>query len=476
MRLLLFLLLIVITSAYPCLAQNLRLPDFGDPSQRYLSDGKERRLGTSIFKRLRERDLLLDDVQLNEYLSSVGQRIAANADGGHPYSFYWLKAGSVNAFAVPGGFIGVHSGLVLATRDEAELAGVVAHEIAHVSQRHIARAYADTQQFNVATAAAVLASIAIASANSEAGQAALAGTLAAGAQRRLNMSRANEQEADRIGYQLLSRSSYDPDGMTRFFDFLQRSSGDSIAHIPEFLLTHPRASSRVSDTQLRRDSTISQRPAPSSMGYHLAKARALVLTSTNATTLIQHFKNTLAKGAYANEQAERYGYVLALKQAGRYAEAQGQIQRLLQADPDKLAYRIEQAEIALAAGDANTAWRLFANAAQLYPDDYTLAVHHGRALATQGNPKLAMQLLEPYLQRRARDLALYEVYAQAAQRAGDRAATHAALAEFYYLGGDLKGAIEQAELGLKRGRTTPYEQARLQARLRQFQSEKKTQE
>lgn len=464
------LLLITTLISQPLAAQNLRLPDFGDPSQQYLTAAKERRLGAAMLQKLRERGAVIEDVQLNEYINSLGQRIAASADSGHPYTFYWLDNPTINAFAAPGSYVAINSGLFLATRDEAELAGVVAHEVAHVAQRHIARQYADAQQFSLPVAAAMLASVALAAAaGGQAGSAALASTLAADAQHRINLTRGNEQEADRVGYALLQRSGFDAEGMTRFFEYLQRLPSEGLSQLPDFLLTHPRPSSRIADTQQRFDS--SQRGQRVSPAYYLAKARARVLLSRNNTSLLNRLQENLSKGTYENEFAERYAYALALKQAGRYSAALGQIQSLLQRDPDNLAVLIEQAEITLASGQAQQAWRLFREAQQLFPQDYTLAIHYGRALASQGDPEQAQKILQPHLQGRSRDLWLYEIYAQAAQRTGDAAAVHGALAEYYYLSGDIDAAVEQTELGLRSAGSQAFARARLQARLRQLKDE-----
>jgi predicted Zn-dependent protease len=202
----------------PVPAQDLSLPDFGDPSRQYLSTTRERHLGAQVRQRLRDQGALIDDIQLSEYLNSVGQRIAIYAEqSANPYTFYWINSSAINAFAAPGGFIGIHTGLLLATQNEDELAGVIAHEVAHVSQRHIARQFADAERLSLPMAAAMLASIALAAASGEAGQAALVGTAALNAQHQINMTRGNESEADRVGYQLLSQSGYNPNGLADFF-------------------------------------------------------------------------------------------------------------------------------------------------------------------------------------------------------------------------------------------------------------------
>jgi predicted Zn-dependent protease len=247
----------------------------------------------------------------------------------------------------------------------------------------------------------------------------------------------------------------------------------SAAKVPELLLTHPLPRNRVADTLNRYGNSNQGRIKKDTLAYYLAKARLRVLTDTDHRALIRKFKIALSKNDFEDETAERYGYALALKQAGLYDQAQQQIAELRKAHPNELAFRIEEAEIYLAKGDEAKAWRLFETAKNLYSDDFTLAMHYGQALAAQGNPRQAMRLLQPHLQRRSQNANLYALYAQAAQRAGDIATTHATLAEYYYLSGELTQAIEQAELGLKKSGATTYQKAQLRARLRQFREEEK---
>lgn len=466
-------LIVGLTPATPSVAQSILLPDIGDPSQVYFGSDEEQRLGLDIMRRLRERDLVMDDAQLNAYLDSIGQTIVTYADqNGVPFTFFLVRSGSINAFALPHNFIGVNAGLLLATEREDELAGVVAHEIAHVSQRHIVRAIADMKRMALPLAAAMVASAALAAASKQAGQAAMVSSMAASAQHQISFTRANEQEADRIGMQLLAKAGFDPRGMSDFFSKLERLSGSLENQVPEMLLTHPRPESRVADTQGRIELPPVRRTAPRDRkAYDLAKARARVLATDDVHTLIREFEAVLAKGDFANETATRYAYALALRQAGRYDEAQQQVARLQKIDPDRLAFRIEAAEIALAKGEREQAWRRFEEVRQLYPDDFALAMHYGRALTTQGDPKRALRLLQPHLTRRPNDPLLYATYAQAAQRAGDMAATHATMAEYHYLNGELLSAIEQLELGLRSAGLSPNEEARLRARLKRFRAE-----
>jgi predicted Zn-dependent protease len=470
-------LLLSLAVSLPVPAQSIALPDIGDPSQQYLSGSEGHRLGQAALQEIRDHNLVIEDVQLNEYLASVGQTIAAYAQNdGYPFTYFWINGPTINAFAAPGGFIGIYSGLLLTTQNEDELAGVIAHETAHVYQHHIARTFADAQNLSIPVVAAMLAGAVLAAASrspvgSQLGQAAMVGTMGAVAQHQINFTRANEEEADRVGSQLLNQSGFDPNGMANFFARLERLPGGLEAQIPEFLRDHPIPRHRIAETQDRQPRSPAPRLQRDKLAYNLAKVRMQVLTTTNTTDLIRQFETALAKGDYADETAGRYGYALALKQAGRYDEAQQQIDRLRKAKPDNLAFRLEEAEIALAKGDKTQAWRLFNDASRLYPDDYILAMHYGYALSTQGDPHQAMQLLQPFLRRRPSDVSLYATYAQAAQRAGDITTTHATLAEYYYLNGELPQAIEQAQLGLNKSGATPYQQAQLHARLRQYKAE-----
>ncbi|MDX1605802.1 MAG: M48 family metalloprotease, partial [Candidatus Competibacterales bacterium] len=224
---------------------DLRLPDFGDPSAQHLGRHQEAQLGAEMMQRLRQRGVLIEDVQLAEYLDSVGQRIATGAGGGHPYTFFWVDDDRINAFAAPGSYVGVNTGLLLATRNEAEFAGVVAHEVAHVAQRHIARRYAEARRLQLPVAAALAASAALAAASGEAGQAAMASTLAASAQRQISYTRGSEQEADRVGQRLLEQAGFDPRGMASFFAFLARSPEEAANQLPDYLRTHPSPDDRL---------------------------------------------------------------------------------------------------------------------------------------------------------------------------------------------------------------------------------------
>jgi len=455
-------------------AQDFSLPEIGDYTQQYVTETEERQIGKEVLRGIARRGALLDDVQLTEYLASVGQRLAVYAPPpASPYTFFWVDNPRINAFAAPGAYIGVHTGLLLASGREDELAGVLAHEIAHVSQRHIARAIADARQMTLPTTAALIASMVLAATvDGDLGQAAIAGTLAAGAQRRINFTRTNEQEADRVGTRILQKAGFDASGLIDLFARLQRQYGR--AAVEEYLTTHPLPTSRIADLGNRlADQPYRGGDTGQQIDYQLAKARARVLTASAGQALIDEFETRLNSGDYASELAERYGYALALRRAGRVQAASEQVAILRRRDPDRLAFRLEEAELALVTGNARRAWQLFESARQLYGNDFSLAIHYARALVNHGQGGRALDLLRPLTRRRADSAELLTLYAQAAQEAGDRVEAHSALADYHRLNGELEQAIEQLEVGLRQPRLTPFQEEQLRAKLRRFEEEAK---
>jgi predicted Zn-dependent protease len=248
----------------------------GSPADAILSKTDEAQIGRAIMHSIRASGHLVEDPLITEYVNEIGHRVAAFAnDGEYKFTFFVVNDPSINAFALPGGFIGVHTGLIEATRSEDELAGVLAHEIAHVTQRHIARAiHANSRQSLMSTAIMLGAILAgAAGAGSDVVQGGIAVAQGSQAQAQINFTRSNEHEADRIGIEALADAGFDPQGMASFFEVISRQTGSGEFKLPEFLRTHPVSSARIAESRSRARDYPTVR-SNDSKNYGVARARA----------------------------------------------------------------------------------------------------------------------------------------------------------------------------------------------------------
>ncbi|HSD74321.1 MAG TPA: M48 family metalloprotease, partial [Steroidobacteraceae bacterium] len=250
------------------------LPDIGTPANTTLTPDDEYQIGAMIVRGLRDAGQILEDPELTEYVQTLGSRLVSHAQGGQQrFQFFLVKDSSINAFALPGGFIGVNAGLVLATANESELAGVLAHEIAHVTQRHIARSIQAQSRASLVSTAAMLAAILIGAttgAGAEVIQGATAVAQGAAAQQRLNFTRANEYEADRVGIGTLAAAGFNPNAMPAFFETMGRRAGLAGSRVPEMLQSHPVTSSRIAESRSRA-AQYHLPPATDSRSYRLSR-------------------------------------------------------------------------------------------------------------------------------------------------------------------------------------------------------------
>ena len=236
-------------------SDNISLPDFGDSAGSVISPTYERRLGQMFLKQVRQFSRFISDPEVESYIKSLGYNLTSHTDDNEqPFQFLVIDNPTINAVAGPGGIIGINSGVILNSGSESELAGVVAHEIAHVTQRHLARNFEEAKKYSLPTAAAMIGALIIATQAPAAGQAAISGVAGLSIQNQINFTRENEEEADRIGISLLAKSGYKPRGMPLFFEKLQKLSKFSQSNAPEYFRTHPLTISRIADTRARAES------------------------------------------------------------------------------------------------------------------------------------------------------------------------------------------------------------------------------
>ncbi len=467
-----WLLALVLAPAYA--GNPINLPDLGDPSELSLTPQMERKLGRITMRRLYRH--LADDMETQSYLQEMGGRLAMrNHLTKQHFHFSVLKDPRINAFAAPGGVVVLNSGIFLNAQDQHETAAVLAHEIAHVTQRHLARRFSRRAGLSLGTAVALIGAIALASVDPELGKAAITMGPAALIQREINFTRSHEQEADRVGMQLLHRADYDPTGMPRFFYRLLRSTRYAHSLAPEFLRTHPLAENRMAETQAL---ALSYQPAeyPQDLDFELTKARLELLRLGGPLQAAKHFRGKLEQPASdlsAHQLAAlRYGYALALTASGEFSEAQEYIDALLLENSANLSYLLAAGRLELAQGRLEEGLRLLQQAQRLYPERLEPILEQAAGLLAADRATDAQRLLRDY-GRFQQDLGrrYYELLAQAEIGAGFRAESDLALAEFHYLGSGTQKAIDHLKGTLQQQSLNHYNRQRIQARLQQLEQE-----
>lgn len=452
-------------------AQGISLPDLGDQSAAVITPAQERKLGEDLVRQARRRLAFVDDPEINEYIQSLGQRLVARSDAPHKdFRFFVIEDPTINAFALPGGFVGVHTGLILAAGSEAELASVLAHEIAHITQRHIPRMITESQRASLPAMAAVLAAVLLGASGHQGGDAALAATSATLQQRELNFTRAFEEEADRVGMTILAGADFDPRAMPAFFEHMQNLNRYNETSLPEFLRSHPITTSRIADSRNRAE-RYPYRQIPDSSAFHHARARIHALAQGDPDEIARAFRDNLAQGKFRDADAEHYGYALALMRARRLEAARTEIARLSERYPDRSPYHIVQAEIEMKAGRQEQALAIFAAARQRQPTDLPLLRAYANALLQAGRASEAKEIAKAALRRRADDPALYRLLARAAGDAGARIEAHQALGEANYLSGNFDAAIEQLQIATQLAADNFYLQTSLEARIQAIREE-----
>jgi predicted Zn-dependent protease len=452
------------------LAQNT-LPDLGGAGDTVLSPQTERRIGESIMRDIRRDPSYIDDPEVAEYLGGVGARLTQETAGArHDFEFFALRDPAINAFALPGGFVGVHSGLLVATDTESELASVLGHEIAHVTQRHIARMIGQQQQMQIPVLAAIAAAILLGRSRPDLAAGATAAVQGAAVQTQLSFSRDYEREADRVGLQALAGAGFDPSAMAAFFDKMQRAARiNDDGTMPGYLRTHPMTGDRIADAQ-NRAASLAYKQHLDTAEFQLvrAKLRADVGDARDAMT---HFESALRDGRYASEAAARYGLANAELRARRAREADAEVARLRKsgaAGPmiETLAARVKQA-----LGDNEGAAALLAQARTRYPYSRPILYAHVAALLDAGrNQDAAAQLVEA-VRSYPHDPRLLVLQSKTYAALGKRLLQHQAQAEVYVLQGSLPAAIEQLTLARAAGDGDFYQLSVIDARLKDLRAQ-----
>jgi len=473
-----FMVAVLITAvSLSSIAQTGRvnLPELGNSASNMLSNSEEREYAEGLIRQMRAYELLNEDPLINDFFSNMGYKLAANSDQpGAAFTFVILDQPVINAFAAPGGVIALYSGLILLAETQDEVAGVLSHEIAHITQLHMYRAFEKAKTMNIISMLAMLGLILASGGNGEVIQGAVMGSQAMAAQAQINFTRHNEVEADRVGIRTLSAAGYDPQGMADFFEKMGQTSRSNGEGPPEFLRTHPVSVNRIAEAKSRIQN-LPPVEAGDGRQFYIVQARLRALLENDPKKAIEHFNNELKKPlSDARINGNLYGLAIASQRDAQFDEAEAILSELLEKQPSQLAFQLQMANLHRKRGQPQQAIDSLAELYHTFPGNQAIAVEYGKALLEMSDPKLAetaSEVLRHQLGRRKNDPALYALYARAANLAGDEVRSTEAIAESYYQRGGTEEAITQLESLERRSDLDYYQRARVSARLMELRIE-----
>ncbi|MCG9696787.1 M48 family metalloprotease [Shewanella sp. Isolate11] len=452
---------------------NNDLPDLGTAAVNTFSLEKESSYGDAYMRVIRSSAPVLNDPVLNQYITELGNRLVAHATGVKtPFYFFLLRNDEINAFAFFGGHVGVHTGLFLNADNESQIASVLAHEITHVTQRHLARSLEANAKSSTATMAGLLGAILLTIAAPQVGIAALATTQALATQAQINYTRLHEQEADRIGMKILVEAGFDPEGAADFFAKLATRYRFT-SKPPQMLLTHPLPESRISEAR-NRAAQYPHRYIPDNLDFQLAKARIQVrFSSYSEEAATSLFEEQLDKNSYNFRQAAQYGLALALLRQKKAPQSETIIDGLLKEDPHNLFYIDTKTDLLLERQKFDQAISLLEREKRLKPTSQVINLNLANAYIEAGQPKKAIPLLEEMIFLDKQNQLPLLLLSDAYKKSGNKAMEHYAKAESLALAADYAGAIDQLNFAYRLSEQNPLQLARIEARIRQFKQSKR---
>jgi beta-barrel assembly-enhancing protease len=448
------------------------LPNLGGTGDSILSPQTERRLGESIMRDIRSREpTYVEDPEVDEYLSDLGGQLTQKMTGArYDFEFFVIRDPTVNAFALPGGFVGVHSGLINIADTESELASVLAHELGHVTQRHISRMFGQEQQMQLPMLAALAAAVVLGLRRADLASGAMAAIQAGAVQTQLSYSRDFEREADRVGLQALEAAGFDTRAMAVFFEKLQRSTRVvDDGSVPGYLRSHPVTTERIADAQ-NKSASMPYRQHLDSVEFQLVRAK-LRSEAGEARDAVAHFEGSVRDQRYASEAAARYGLTNALLRARRPQDADAQLVKLRATGVGGPMIETLAARVKLALGDKAAATALLAEARTRFPYSQSILYAYIEALQESGRSADTLAILTESLRLHPRDLRLHLLQAKTYAALGKRLLQHQALAELYALQGSLPAAIEQLQLARTAGDGDFYQLSVVDARLKDLRAQ-----
>jgi predicted Zn-dependent protease len=449
------------------------LPDLGSPANAAVSIEEEYRAGLGYVNEIRNTGLILTDPESSQYAQDIGHSLSSHAEEGqHRFYYFVVRDPVVNAFAVPGGFVAINSGLILATRNENELAGVLAHETAHVTQRHIVRQLLDQSHAGLLTTAAMLAAVLLGATagrgSPDAIEGAILGAEGAAIQHQINYTRASEFEADRIGISTMASAGYDPLGMASFFDYMSHEGPEpSRINAVQFLIDHPIFSDRVAEARNRADQ-IGRLRHEDSLSYRLIRER-LRSVAGNPQVALDYYRSLIKNGGGKTVE-ERYGKAVAEIATRNPAAAIPDLEALLREYPKVTQFYGALGQAYMGNNQLKESQAVLDRGMDLFPRNVPITIRLAETLMHAGDNRRAHVVLLDLFNNVEPTPDQTRLIAKAANAAGDYADSYSYMAEFYFMTGDLQRGAGQLQMALALPALDPIQRARLSARLEEVRA------
>lgn len=452
---------------------NINLPDLGTSASQALSIEKEQAIGDVMMMQIRSRAGFFQDPVLDEYLSAIGNKLVANADDVRfPFKFFWIKNSEINAFAFYGGHVGVHTGLIAQADNESQFASVLGHEIAHVTQRHLARRIQNQKDNSALTIAGLIAGVLTAIVAPDAGMAIISANSTQSALETLSHSRKAEQEADRFGMKTLKNAGFDPYASGEFLSKLAEQVRYKDKP-PAFLLSHPMPDSRISDVRLRAEQ-YEKIYVPSSINFALAKARVLARYQYKSEEAEQFFRTALNRSSSLDSRDLEYGLALTLLDQKKLKESESLLKKLRKNDPNNLFYLDAYTDLLIAQNKSNEAVTMLSNIHDLRPNNQVITLNLANAAITAKDYDTALQVLKVFLLEKPENQLAKELLTSVYEAQENKAAYHESKADVLALYGAYTKAADEIQKALNHvEQGEEIKQQRLKALLTQYRQMQK---
>ena len=460
---------LLLLSLFAPLALADDLPDLGDASATVLSPLDEKKIADQIMRSVMSSEEVLYDPEITDYIQNLGMRLASNGpDKTQWFNFFVVKDNSINAFAMPGGVVGVHTGLIVAASNESELAGVMGHEIGHVVQHHMARMMAQQKNDSLISLAGMALAILSARANPQLASAAMTASSAGSVQKQLDYTRDHEREADRVGISILESAGYDTHAMASFFETMQKGTRYVEGSAPAFLRTHPITSERIADVSARIANS-KYRMVPYSPDFDLVRAKILAISGI-ANQAVSLFQSNIQDRRYTSESAQHYGLAVAMLRLGNVDGATKELSWMRANAPSHPFFASLAANIEVARDNPTQAAKAYQAGLAIYPGSRALIYGYAEHFLRIRQPQQALQLLNEKQSLYPTDAYMYELKSKAYAALGKNLLSHQAQGEAYFRRYNNPKALEQMDLAVRSGDGDFYQQSIVEARLKELRA------